>query len=84
MAYRSLVIAFTLIAAASPVSATIQDPAAETGAPAGTAETRYCMRIEAITGSRIEELKCWTREEWAENGVDVDNDWAKEGVRTIG
>ena len=30
------------------------------------------MRIEAITGSRIEELKCWTREEWAEQGVDVD------------
>ena len=42
------------------------------------------MRIEAITGSRIEELKCWTREEWAEQGVDVDEDWAKEGVRTIG
>ena len=42
------------------------------------------MRIEAITGSRIEELKCWTRQEWAERGVDVDADWAKEGVRTIG
>jgi uncharacterized protein YjhX (UPF0386 family) len=42
------------------------------------------MRIEAITGSRIEELKCWTRAEWADRGVDVDVDWAKEGVRTIG
>ncbi len=84
MAYRKLVIALGMIAAASPVSATSQHPDAETGAPAGTPETRYCMRIEAITGSRIEELKCWTREEWAENGVDVDQDWAKEGVRTIG
>jgi hypothetical protein len=73
-----------MIAAASPVSATSQHPDVATGAPAGTPETRYCMRIEAITGSRIEELKCWTRQEWAENGVDVDQDWSKEGVRTIG
>jgi uncharacterized protein YjhX (UPF0386 family) len=42
------------------------------------------MHIEAITGSRIEKLKCWTREEWAEQEVDVDAEWAKEGVRTIG
>ena len=84
MAYRKLVMALGMIAAASPVSATSQHPDAATGAPAGTPETRYYMRIEAITGSRIEEVKCWTREEWAENGVDVDQDWAKEGVRTIG
>ena len=62
-----------MIVAASPVSATSQDPDAGAGAPPGTPETRYCMRIEAITGSRIEELKCWTREEWAEQGVDVDH-----------
>jgi hypothetical protein len=41
------------------------------------------MRIEAITGSRLEEVKCWTRAEWAEQGVDVDHDWAAEGVRVI-
>ena len=84
MAHKYFVIALGIMAAASPVAATTQDPEPATGAPAGTPETRYCMRIEAITGSRIEELKCWTREEWAENGVDVDQDWAKEGVRTIG
>lgn len=84
MALKEIVLALGMIVAASPVSATNQDQNLTMGAPAGTAETRYCMRIEAITGSRIEELKCWTREEWAENGVDVDKDWAKEGVRTIG
>jgi uncharacterized protein YjhX (UPF0386 family) len=42
------------------------------------------MRIEAVTGSRIEEVRCWTRAEWAENGVDVDKDWAEEGVRVLG
>ncbi len=77
MAYQPLILALCMIAAASPASATAQ-------APAGTPETRYCMRIEAVTGSRIEELKCWTRDEWAENGVDVDKDWREEGVRTIG
>ena len=80
---RQWIIALGVIAAASPVSATVQDPTPP-GAPAGTPETQYCMHIEAITGSRIEKLKCWTREEWAEQGVDVDKDWPKEGVRTIG
>ena len=80
---RRLIIALGVIAAASPVSASVQDPV-PAGAPAGTPETKYCMHIEAITGSRIEKLKCWTREEWAEQGVDVDHDWPKEGVRTIG
>lgn len=79
-----LTIALGLIALASPLSAAIQDPPQPPGAPAGTPETRYCMHIEAITGSRIEKLKCWTREEWAEQGVDLDRDWPKEGVRTIG
>ena len=55
-----------------------------TPAPAGTAETRYCMRIEALTGTLIELVKCWTREQWAEQGVDVDREWPKEGIRTIG
>lgn len=80
---RRMIIVLGVIAAASPVSATVQDPV-PTGAPAGTPETKYCMHIEAITGSRIEKLKCWTRDEWAEQGVDVDKDWPKEGVRTIG
>ena len=53
-------------------------------APAGTRDTKYCMRVEAPTGSRIEPVRCWTREEWADQGVDVDHDWPKEGVTTIG
>jgi uncharacterized protein YjhX (UPF0386 family) len=42
------------------------------------------MRIEAVTGTRLETVKCWTREEWADQGVDVDVDWPKEGVAVIG
>lgn len=80
MAHKEVILALGLIAAASPVSAGYPYPAA----PAGTPETKYCMRIEAITGSRLEEVKCWTRGEWAERGVDVDKDWAREGVRVIG
>ena len=83
MAHRIVIAAFGLAAAASPALATNPEPASNAGAPAGTAETRYCMRIEPITGSRLEEVKCWTRDEWAEQGVDVDRDWAKEGVRII-
>ncbi len=84
MAQKDWLLALTLIA--SPVSAAGQDAVQTVPAvaPAGTPQTKYCMYIEAITGSRLEELKCWTRDEWAERGVDVDQDWPKEGVRTIG
>ena len=84
MALRKLAFALGLVVAASPVPATVQDPATPTAPPAGTFATRYCMHIEAITGSRLEEVTCWTRQEWAEHGVDVDKDWPREGVRTIG
>ena len=83
MAHKELLLALGMIAAASPASATSQEPTPTIGAPAGTPETKYCMRIEAITGSRLEELKCWTRQEWAEQDVDVDKDWAEEGVAII-
>ncbi|WP_395621842.1 hypothetical protein [Sphingomonas daechungensis] len=82
MAHR-LIIGLGLIAAATPLSATIQEPQ-RLSAPAGSPETRYCMHIEAITGSRLEKVRCWTRDEWAAQEVDVDADWATSGVRTIG
>ncbi|MFL6752725.1 MAG: hypothetical protein ACJ8D5_04935 [Sphingomicrobium sp.] len=83
MAYKGLALALGMIVAGSPVAAS-QGRYPPTPAPAGTPATEYCMRIEAITGSRLEEVKCWTRAQWAEQGVDVDQDWAKEGVRIIG
>jgi uncharacterized protein YjhX (UPF0386 family) len=42
------------------------------------------MKIEAVTGTRLERVECWTRQEWADQGVDVDHDWPKEGVAVIG
>lgn len=85
MALKHVILAFgTIIAASAASSATQPEPAPVAGAPEAGPDARYCMRIEAITGSRLEELKCWTRAEWAEQGVDVDADWAKEGVRVIG
>lgn len=83
MAYRGLAIALALMIAGSASATPNTDPRPTT-APPGTPETRYCMRIEAIIGSRIEEVRCWTRAEWAEQDVDVDAEWPKEGVRVIG
>jgi hypothetical protein len=83
MAHKASLLSLSFFAAASTVSASVQD-SQMSGAPQGTSETQYCMRVEAVTGTRIEEVKCWTRAEWADRGVDVDVDWAKEGVRTIG
>jgi hypothetical protein len=81
MAVKIAIAALGFIATAAPLAAAhLPDPPV---APAGTEATRYCMKIE-ITGSRIEEVKCWTRREWAEQEVDVDKEWAEEGVRVIG
>lgn len=82
MAYRKLVAALGVIAAAFPVSATSPEPSAAT-APAGTADTRYCLRVEPVIGSLIVTIQCWTREEWAAKEVDVDKEWAREGVAII-
>ncbi|HYC95320.1 MAG TPA: hypothetical protein VEB39_06435 [Sphingomicrobium sp.] len=84
MAHRELAVALSMIVAASAASATQPEPMPPSVAPPGTAETKYCMKVEPLTGSIIERTRCWTREEWAEQGVDVDKEWAKEGVRVIG
>jgi hypothetical protein len=87
MAYKLIALALCTIAAASPGLAhqwkQDRDAAPAATAPAGDANTRYCMRVEPQTGSRLESVECWTREEWAAGGVDVDHDWAKEGVRVL-
>ena len=74
MAYTKLALALTLTAAA-PAMAYVQ-------APQGSETTRYCMRI-TLTGNVIEPVRCWTRDQWADQGVDVDKEWAKEGVAII-
>lgn len=80
MAQYGLIVALGLIAAA-PATATSPEPS--TTAPAGTAQTRYCLRVEPVIGSRIETIQCWTREEWAAKEVDLDAEWAREGVAII-
>jgi hypothetical protein len=84
MTKRGLLVALGAFVASSSALASQPDPSRMRVAPAGTAETRYCMRIEAVTGTRIEKVVCWTRQEWADQGVDVDHDWPKEGVAVIG
>lgn len=81
MALKLLVATF-MTAVAVPLAATQPEPVPPV-APAGTPETKYCMKIE-ITGSRIDIVRCWTRAEWTEQEVDVDKEWAENGVRVVG
>lgn len=83
MSFRIPILSLALALGAAPLLAAPGSDRPET-APAGTAATRYCMHVEAVTGSRIEPVVCWTRAEWADQGVDVDAEWAREGVRVIG
>lgn len=83
MAYKTLALTFTLIAAASPALAQPSGRDEVTGAPAAGPDARYCLRVAADTGTRVERTRCWTRRQWDEQGVDVDKEWAKEGVTVI-
>jgi hypothetical protein len=84
MPHGKLAAAFSLVVvAASPGLAQPADGDAMAGAPAAGPDARYCLRVEPVTGTRVERIRCWTRERWAELGVDVDKEWAREGVRVI-
>ena len=81
MTHKELIVPLSLmIAAALPL------PAGTSGtplAPAGSPDTRYCLRVDPVTGSRMETIQCWTRADWAAQGVDVDAEWAENGVRVL-
>lgn len=81
MARHELVVALAMMVAAPSPAATQSE--LTQAAPTAGPNAQYCLRIEAITGTRLEEVKCWTRQEWAEQEVDVDREWAKEGVSII-
>jgi hypothetical protein len=83
MARIGLIAAFCAIAVASPVTAAQPEPDPDQLAPSAGPDAKYCLRVE-LTGNIIEPVRCWTREKWADQGVDVDKEWAKEGVRVIG
>jgi hypothetical protein len=82
MAHQQLIIALSALIAAQ--SATNPYAPRNAPAPAGTPETLYCLRVGPLPGNVAETVECWTRAEWADQGVDVDKEWAKNGVRTLG
>ena len=86
MAHKYLLMALGLIAAASPatVAAQFADPPLPISAAAVSDSKLYCMHLEALTGTSVERVVCWTRVEWADQGVDVDKEWSENGVRTEG
>ena len=81
MAFKGLIIALGALVATSAAANT--QPTQTTGAPAGNANARYCLRVDPIIGSRIETIQCRTRDDWAALEVNVDQEWGQNGVRVI-
>jgi hypothetical protein len=84
MAYKLFIVGLSMIAASSALTAAQPEapPPAEVAPPA-PADARYCLRVDPLPGSKIERILCETREEWVMLEVDLDQEWAKEGVRVI-
>ena len=77
---KALAAALAMIAAPAMAS---QEMTPTSGAPEASPDALYCLHVEPVIGSRIETVQCWTRAEWAEGDVDIDKDWAKEGVAVL-
>ena len=84
MVLRTVIAFLSMIAATTSATAAQHSQRPHFGAPTAAPDARYCLRVEAVTGTRLETVQCWTRDEWAEMEVDVDEEWAEEGVRIIG
>jgi hypothetical protein len=80
MTHLSLALALSL---ASLSSAAIAGPELPPIDPSASADTRYCMKVGPLTGSNVERVRCWTRQQWADQGVDLDKEWADEGVKIL-
>lgn len=83
MAYKLLAVALSLFAAASPGASVQPEQPPAIMAPAAGPGAKYCLKVDPLTGSNIERVRCWTRQKWADQGVDVDKEWAEEGVAII-
>lgn len=85
MALKQLAVALSLVIGVPPLAAAQPETDAMVmTAPEAGPGAKYCLKVDPLTGSNIETIRCWTREKWAAQGVDVDREWAKEGVRVIG
>lgn len=83
MAWKTVLIVPALAAAATPAWAS-QDATEGDGAPPAAENALYCLKMEPITGTRIGSILCWTRQEWADNDIDLDEAWGEDGVEVIG
>ena len=81
MRITNILIAGLTLAAAPAIASPSND--VPEGAPAASPNALYCLRIEPEIGSRLETVQCFTREQWAGFEVDLDKDWATDGVRVI-
>lgn len=82
MAWKNVLITAAAMVA-SPAWAS-QEASAPEGAPPASDEALYCLRMEPIVGTRIGTVMCSTRQEWADNDIDIDAVWAEDGVRVVG
>jgi len=64
MTHAAAFLVLSLALASTPASAGTKSKSTE-------AQTKYCIRLEASTGTRMSKIECRTKAEWEELGVDV-------------
>ena len=77
MAHTKLIVGLSVMVAGLPLSA------ADAAAPPAPPTAKYCLSLEPMTGSHIATVQCRTRDEWAWDDINVDQEWHENGVAVI-
>jgi hypothetical protein len=85
MAWKNILLASLIALGSAPAvgsqSVDREDQATLPDAPEGAL---YCLKMEPVTGTRIGSIMCQTRQQWADDEVDLAQAWAEDGVEVIG
>ena len=65
-------LAATAATAATDATAASSPAALQKKAKKPASEQKYCLQIEASTGTRVNRKECKTKSQWAREGVNVD------------
>jgi hypothetical protein len=71
---KALLTKFSLVAIAASSTA---GAAPAVGRPSNAHATKYCLQYEQEIGTHVRRSECRTKEDWKQQGIDVDAELAK-------
>lgn len=74
MRHTVIALALGTMLVSTPVLAGNSAEKAEAQKTGAVDKTKYCIKLDDMTGSRLSRQECLTRKQWAAQGVDIDEE----------